>query len=67
MARSASWSCPSSVDWAFTLTDWHTGIANSHFQGLRNRYFVGYEYIVSYELFVFGFWRTLLKVTSTAL
>ena len=25
MARSASWSCPSFVDLAFTLTGWHTG------------------------------------------
>ena len=25
MARSASWSCPSSVDLASTLTGWHTG------------------------------------------
>ena len=25
MARSASWWCPSSVDWGFTLTGWHTG------------------------------------------
>ena len=63
MAPSASWSCPSSVDWGSTLTGWHTGWLILIFEVEKCKDFCQIEYIVrwSYSL------KTLLKVTPTAL
>lgn len=67
-ARSALWWCPSSVDWGFTLTGWHTGRTILIFR-VEKIIFLSVMLWVHCQakLLVFGCWRTLLKATSTAL
>ena len=63
MAPSASWSCPSFVDWGSTLTGWHTGWSILIFEVEKCRDFCQIEYIVRQSYF----WKTLLNVIATAL
>ena len=66
MAPSASWWCPSSAGWAFTLTGLHTGKkANSYFRWWKiQRFLSAMSMFIVRESYS---WRTLLKVTPTAL